>query len=433
MKIAIDLSPLQGPHRMRGIGYTILHFINNIAPSDRKNNSYIFYVLPISKDTLDPFELLDLKGIKYELRMLKKKRRFSFKLPGKFKYVTSVMNQLLELKDLYFGDSRIDSLKNVDVFLQCDQSQSLPKKHRNCKNTLIIYDIIPYVLEWDYLWSYKTARHIKNYSRRGALRCYARRWLYVHKLKINTRRAHSVLSISQTTANDFKKNLSVNSYKITVVPLGIPEHQPHIRKNTPKLEKYEKTSWGYIPRTLELNPEIPFLLFVGGADRRRKIEDLVAAFNMIRAQDIDIKLVLSGDCMQGPDNIATEEIQSALKKSSYIDDIIFMGFASDEVREWLYQNTLAFVFPSKYEGFGLPILEAMRYGTPVITYKNSSIPEVAGNAAIYAEDFRDIATYTKQLLNKPEMVKKYNSLGKKQAAKFSWEKTSQQIINLLES
>src|SRR5436190_305364 len=79
-----------------------------------------------------------------------------------------------------------------------------------------------------------------------------------------------------------------------------------------------------------------YLLFVGGADRRRKLEDLVTAFNQLRAQGHELKLILAGDTMQGPANVATEEIQYALKTSSYLKDIIFMGFANDATRDWLY-------------------------------------------------------------------------------------------------
>lgn len=430
MNIAIDLSPLQSPHRFRGIGYTIINFVSNISSEDRSKHKFIFYMLPHEHNNGDPLELLNLKEMDYEVRWLGPNARLSKQLPGRLRFIISTLNQLLSLKDQYFGDSRVKSLKDIDIFVQCDQSQSLPKKRRGLTRVLFLYDMIPYALEWDYLWSYKTARHVKGFSRKAALRCSARRWLYGHKLRAACRRADKLLAISEATKDDFVRLAGVNPKKISVTPLGITHNvKSGSAMNGNNLVRYYPTDWGYIPRNFSFDPTIPFILFVGGADKRRKLEELTAAFNMLRAQGVEIKLVLAGDSMQGPGNIATEEIQYALKTSSYIDDIIFMGFVDDATREWLYQHALAFVFPSRYEGFGLPVLEAMQYGTPVISYRNAATVEVAGDAAIYANDPIGLAESTRQLIDNPSIVSKYKKAGASQALRFSWDKTSKSIID----
>ncbi|HUD10505.1 MAG TPA: glycosyltransferase family 1 protein [Candidatus Saccharimonadales bacterium] len=429
MTIGIDLSPLQGPHRMRGIGYTVLNLINNLPDDIKSKHHFVFYAFPDKYSLVSPFELLDMQGFDYEVRELRPRKRFSYKLPGRLYLLNSVGNQLVELKDLYFGDSRIKTVRGLDVFLQTDQSQSLPHRGRT-KKALILYDVIPYVLEWEYLWSYKTARRQYGFSRKAAFRCQVRRWLYAHKLRVNVRRAKVLLSISEQTKSDFVRLLSTPAKKIIVTPLGVSKPGKHFADTPTDLRHYKKTSWGYLEYPLELDSKVPFLLFVGGADKRRKLGDLITAFNNLRAQGHELKLILAGDSMRGPGNISTEEIQTALKDSSYLDDIIFMGFVNDIGRDWLYKNSLAFVFPSRYEGFGLPVLEAMIHDCPVISYENDAVKAVAEQAPLYTYGSRGIFESVKILLESTDgQLEAIRIKGRAQAKKFSWEKTSQYILS----
>ena len=433
MIIGIDISPLQGAHRMRGIGYTVLNLINNLPADARKNHHFVLYILPEQhSEHGNPLELLDVKDLSFETRYLKSRRRFSRKYPGKLWLINSISNQLVELRDMYFGDSRVSSLKGVDVFLQTDQSQSLPRRGRT-KKALIIYDIIPYALEWEYLWSYRTARRIQGFSRKASLRCLARRWLYAHKLRVNARRAKLLLSISEQTKIDFVELLSTPAKKINVSPLGVTTPSSD-EDGVPKLKQYVTTSWGHVQRTLVINPDIPFLLFVGGADKRRKLQDLITAFNNLRGQGHNLKLVLTGDSMKGPEAIATEEVQTALKNSSYLEDIIFMGFVDDQTRDWLYKNARAFVFPSKYEGFGLPVLEAMAHECPVISYRNSATYEVAGDFPLYVNDVHELASAVIRLLRAGDKdIDAIRQKNLEHVKKYSWHKTAGHIISILES
>ena len=432
MKIGIDLTSLQGPNRMRGIGYTLINFINNIPSDEQTRHVFIFYVYPENQE--DALNILNLDGMNYEVREMKNRHRINKNLPGKLRLLVSTLNMLIELRDLYFGDSRIKDLDGVEVFLQTDPNQPMPHKRR-LKKYLIIYDAIPYVLEWDYLWTYRTAR-IRGFSRKAALRVHAGRSMYAHRLRVNCRRADKLFAISEQTKKDFIKYLSVSAKKVKVIPLGVslPDNQP---TQQVRLQRYIQTSWGYIKRPLNFGPDqAPFLLFVGGADRRRKLGDLVTAFNRIRAQGYKLNLVLAGDSMQGPNNISTVEIQSALRKSSYLDDILFMGFVNDEERDWLYKHSLAFVFPSKYEGFGLPVLEAMSYGTPVIAYDNGATREVAGDIPTYVTDSLGIAEAVKLLLDMPrqEASKWHKDTERRmqtRVAQFTWHKTATRILHAM--
>jgi len=136
--------------------------------------------------------------------------------------------------------------------------------------------------------------------------------------------------------------------------------------------------------------------------------------------------------MLGPNAITNTEIQNSLKNSSYLDDIIFMGFIDDKTRDWLYKYALASVFPSKYEGFGLPVLEAMAYGCPVISYDNAATREVAGEAPIYAQNVYELLENIEKLLSlSEEQIKKLQAKGKTQAKKYNWSNTSAKILSAI--
>lgn len=432
MKIGVDLSSLQGPHRMRGIGYTLLNLINNIPAEERTKYKFVFFVLP-ADDSENPLDLLNLDGLSYEVRDLRPRRRIHKKLPGRLNMIISTFNQLVEIRDLYFGDSRVTNLDEVDVYLQTDQSQSLPRG-RNIKKFLVVYDVIPYALSWDYLWTYRHARRKRGFSRKASLRCHVRRWLYAYKLRINLRRAHKLIAISKHTKADFIRYFSVPPRKIEVSALGVNEPLDHTGSVAPVLHEYHNTSWGYMKSPMAPLTDTPFILFVGGVDRRRKIEDLVTAFNRIRASGQELKLVLAGDSMRGPDNVATEETQTALRDSAYQSDIVYMGFINDIERDWLYKHALAFVFPSRYEGFGLPVLEAMMYGCPVISYKNAATQEVGEDVPIYTTGSLELTDAITTLLQaSKETRKQLAERGKTQAQKYRWDKTARQIIGHLVS
>lgn len=442
MKIGIDLTPLQGPHRMRGIGYTLISFINNLPPEAKKEHEFVFYLNEVGKE--EALELLDFSGIEYRIELFKARKevRRSLTVKQRLKNIAkrlpaSVRAPFRTLKDYYSiyehyytGDKRIEALKDIDHFIQFDQSQILPRSAKK-KAALVAYDLIPYVMESDYLWSYATARS-KGYKRRSALNLHAKRHQYKKRIQLNCRRADFILAISEHTKKDFVRYLGISEDKISVTPLGV---DPRMAKSQQKdtdiaMERYIQTSWGYLPKKTNLKNK-KYLLFVGGADHRRKLVELVAAFNNLKAHGHDVSLVLAGDTMKGAFTIPNEELQDYFANTSYLDDIHFLGFVSDEQREWLYQNALAFVYPSVYEGFGLPILEAMQYGTPVITYANSSILEVAGNAALVADDYKGIYSHALSLIVDKDLRDSYAKKGSQQVKKFSWEKTSKLVLSTI--
>jgi glycosyltransferase involved in cell wall biosynthesis len=427
MILGLDLSSLQGGHRMRGVGYTLINFINGLSPELRQEHNFVFYYYK-GDEFDDPLPLLNLENIKYEIRPIEPTNRLKKTLPWRLNIIIRALNKAIELRNIYSGDPRIKDVSGIDAFLQTDPSVSLPKGQK-IKKVFIAYDVIPYVLEWDYLWNYRTAR-LHGLPLRSAIICQSRRWLYIQKLRVNSRRADHIISISDATKHDFRKYVRTPKNKISTIPLGINKDFDADRP-APEMHHFISSSWGYLKRPYSFD-DTPFFLFVGGADDRRRLDDLVTAFNHLRAKGRKIKLVFAGDIMQGPLNIPTLRIQKALAETSYLDDIVFMGFVDDAQRDWLYQNAQAFVFPSNYEGFGLPVLEAFGYGCPVIAYKNSATFEIAKNIPVYCKGALELASAMEKLLNTSgQELEDLKQRGREQVENYSWSATAANIMKLI--
>jgi glycosyltransferase involved in cell wall biosynthesis len=412
---------------MRGIGYTTTNFLENLPSTDK--DEYVFFLDDSAKMSDDEvFEQLDIQ-IPYNTRHFNGSVTKKL-LPWKFRYLSKLVYKFSSMTIYRIGDRRYD-VSNLDAFIQFDQSKPLPAGPKRMKKYFIAYDLIPYILKKDYLVDYHTARQ-KGLNKRASLRSAIDRYVYLKKVKLNCKKADGIIAISETTKQDYMRYCGVSASKISIVTLGVSDMLASASHATGVVDRYQKTSWGYIPHHTSLTGK-DFLLFVGGADDRRRLHDLVAAFNHLKAQGSDLKLVLSGDIMKGPLEIPTVNIQKALLGSSYLDDIYFVGFADNATRNWLYQHAVAFVFPSVYEGFGLPVLEAMSLKTPVICYKNQAVQEVASNTPFYAHDTLSLIDRIREVqsLAKSDKLQTLLAKGASRANKFTWQQTAQGVVDLL--
>lgn len=427
MKIGIDLSILQTGHRQRGIGSVVINFINHLSSEEKKNNHFVFFLQKSGTD--DALRPLYLKGLSFEVRYIKDARKW----PGKKHLYSRIWSNLLGELEYMTGDERIQpgQLSDIDSYIQFDQNGKLPKNSKK-HTAIVLYDIIPYVMESEYLRSYSTARQ-KGQDMKSAIKCAILRYEYMYKLIINCRRAKNIIAISDHTKQDVVKRLGIDPSRISVSLLG---SNPRSRagknsRNIATFSAYKSTVWGNLKQKVDLSKR-PYLLYSGGADPRRQLVDLVAAYNNLRARGIDISLVLTGDTMYGPESIPNEALKRYFRDNpSYMDNVYFMGFVSDQERDSLYKSALVYIYPSLYEGFGLPILEAMSHGTPVITYNNSSIPEVAGDAVMYASGFSEIVSLVVSLLEDASIRGKFARLGEKRSEAFTWEATSHNILETI--
>jgi glycosyltransferase involved in cell wall biosynthesis len=171
-----------------------------------------------------------------------------------------------------------------------------------------------------------------------------------------------------------------------------------------------------------------YILFVGAVEAKKNIVRIVEAFNHIAEKHRDLKLVLAGKLTA--DN--PQEILGAVNSSPYSERIITPGYVDVAAKRRLLSNALCFVFPSIGEGFGIPILEALVCGCPVICGDNTSQPEVGGDAAIYvnAYDTEQLAYEMERVISSESLRKDMIAKGFVQAKKFSWDKTAEQVENV---
>lgn len=169
-----------------------------------------------------------------------------------------------------------------------------------------------------------------------------------------------------------------------------------------------------------------FLLYVGRPTPHKNLERLIEAFGLLRAQHPDLLLVLAGHKDANYERIEDDAYVRGVK------NLYFTGFVSDKRLRWLYEHCAAYVFPSLSEGFGLPGLEAMRHGAPVVSSNASCLPEIYDDAAHYfdPEDTRAIADAINEVLTDDALCKNLVKKGRDQANKYSWRRMAEQTLTI---
>ncbi len=198
--------------------------------------------------------------------------------------------------------------------------------------------------------------------------------------------ADEIIVISQSTKNDLIEHLNIPKEKIRVIYLAANENY----KQLPKEDVFRIKA--------KYNLDFQFILHVGDLDSRKNVLGLINAFRSVKRKMISHKLVLTG--RKVPKNVIKE-----IEKLNLNKDVIFTGYVPDEDLPALYNAADLFVYPSIYEGFGLPPLEAMACGTPVITSNVSSLPEVVGDAGIMVDPYNitNITAAMEQILTDDEL------------------------------
>jgi len=232
--------------------------------------------------------------------------------------------------------------------------------------------------------------------------------------------ADRIITVSQSTKRDILKFYPrVKEKDISVVYHGFDrtvfEKERDLKREEEIKNKYKIDS--------------PYICYIGAIQPRKNLERLVEAFDILKSEsDQKLKLVLVGERAW-----LSEGLFRKISRSRWKEEIICPGRLDFEEVGHILRGAHNFVFPSLYEGFGIPILEAFASGIPVICSKNSSLPEVAGEAALYFDgaDPRDLADKIKKLLAddnlRQDMIKK----GRLQAEKFSWEKCAKETLDVL--
>jgi glycosyltransferase involved in cell wall biosynthesis len=247
--------------------------------------------------------------------------------------------------------------------------------------------------------------HITDPTFKGTLaaRFYAR-----PMFSLVTRKAERIIANSEFTKQQIVEHLAISPSKVSVVYLGVSGHfSPHNRKQAA------------LSVSTLLGLERPFILFVGNLKPNKNLKTLIYAFSRICAhRDVDHKLVILGDDRRWKAGLVSE-----CEKLGISGRVHFVPHVTYEDLPWVYAAAEIFVMPSLIEGFGLPVLEAMACGTPVVCSRAASLPEVAGDAAEYFEptSVDDLTAALERVLGSRELQETLRQKGLEQAKLFSWE------------
>ena len=223
-----------------------------------------------------------------------------------------------------------------------------------------------------------------------------------------SRTAEKVITVSQFSKRELSRYLKINADRIAVIPEGC-EHILRAELDVSILDKYSLCTQ-------------PYLLAVGSSSLHKNLNSVIKAINLTHEKLPN--LVITGGRFS---KVFTQTDRSQ------DEGITHLGYVSDGQLRALYENAVAFIFPSLYEGFGLPPLEAMRCGCPVICSNSASIPEICGDAALYFDptNLSEIRSQIQHLVDNPPTQKLLKQNGVLRAQSFTWDRAAQSLLTIL--
>lgn len=276
--------------------------------------------------------------------------------------------------------------------LHCPGNFKIPYLKR-CRQVLTIHDLIPL----------KFKIYFKNTLKTMA-------YLILHKLAVGS--ADKIITDSENTKKDVISILNVPDEKIEAIPLAVDKK--FLDKKNINLEKVLK----------KYSLQEGYLLHLGGIGFNKNTARVIEAFKIIMEKTPDAPpLVIIGN---------KNWLARQIADSASHEKIIFTGYVPDKHMPSLYSAASVFIYPSLYEGFGFPVLEAMACGVPVVASSTSSFPEVMGDAGLLVdpENPADIAEKTLMLVAESDLIKKLQEKGFERVSKFSWENTAKKVLAL---
>ena len=237
------------------------------------------------------------------------------------------------------------------------------------------------------------------------------------------RGAARIFAVSNFTKTEMEKLFGIPPQRIEVVYNAIDERFLHGHASVADRELIAK----------RYQVTYPFLLYAGRVSAHKNVVRMIEAFSALKGElekegaFPDLKLIIIGDDLSGNPDLRRTVVRSGVQ-----NDVRFLGFVPIEVLRIFYDSAKIFIFPSLYEGFGLPPLEAMAHGTPVVTSNVSSLPEVVGNAAVLVnpENVFEIMRALHRVLLDQGLRERMKERSYLQAGKFSWEKSVRRILEV---
>lgn len=393
MKIGIDISVLND-HQRTGIGVYTYELLKALLKINKEDQFILFGIGTLSTyNYLKNLEFKDYPNVQMKI----------FKMPAKAFRTAFLLWQKLNWPLIEYFIGQVDIFHSFNWFLP---------PQRSGKSVATVFDLTSILFpQWH---DYRTSQLDKLRFERVA------------------QKADLVVAISESTKKDWQK-----LYFQTKVEVVYPACREVFKKD----QKEEKEKRDKVMRKYGLQPG--YLLSVGTLEPRKNLEGLVRAYTVYsmkfivcrdkekKSPSLNTKYHILNTfpklVLVGKSGWKNEELMKLINQ--YPEQIKMLGFVPDEDLKVLYQQALAFIYPSFYEGFGIPVLESLSCGCPVITSNTSSLPEVGGKAAVYVRPgdqqglIRELGEIGKNKGRREEMI----TLGLEQAEKFSWERSARKL------
>lgn len=238
-----------------------------------------------------------------------------------------------------------------------------------------------------------------------------------NELKRSVDRADVVITISENSKKEIVEFLNVDENKIFIVPPGI------------SLEEFNRYLTSDVETTIRMKYNLPekYILYLGTLEPRKNVETIIKAFALFKKHETNIKLVLTGN-----NGWKYEGIYKLVQDLDLEADIVFTGYVDENDKWAIYKMSELFVFPSLYEGFGMPVLEAMACGIPVITSNCSSLPEVVGEKGCMVNpyDAEKMSEYMFKIISDKSYRNFLIQYGLERAKSFTWDISAKKMIDI---
>ncbi len=370
MKIAIDIRPIKD----FGVGTYVRNVVRTLGKLDRENEYYLIGGRDRVRDigrVPENFHVVPFAAEEYSARG-------------------------------YFGVRQILNRYRCDL-LHIPHLLWLPQ-YLPCPYLVTVHDVL------DFMYS--------NHNGSGWSRA---AHFYCTRMVLN--HAARILAVSNFTKNDLQRLFRISGDRIEVIYNAIDERfrRGHASEGDRQ----------FIAERYQVN--YPFILYAGRIRPQKNAVRIIEAFSLLKAElekedrFPELKLIIIGDEVSRHPDLRRTMIRSGVQ-----DHVRFLGFVPIDVLRIFYDVAKVFVFPSLYEGFGLPPLEAMAHGTPVVTSNTSSLPEVVGNAAVLVnpENVFDITRALHRVLVDQPLREKLKERGYEQVQRFSWEASVERILQV---
>jgi len=381
MRIGIDCRTILNPEKGEGagIGHYTYQLVRHLLKVDKKNDYFLFFDRTVQERRLRKFSQPNVR-IKFFPFI-----QYAKFMPGGYSHL---------LVSAFLGRYKLDIFHSPTL--------SLPQSY-HAPAVVTAHDLTVY--KFPELYTSKQQSHLKI------------------TIPQAVKQAKKIIAVSYSTKKDLKEIFGLGDEKIKVIYHGLDKR--FFKKSTPAMIKKIKTKF---------NIKNDYLLFLGTLESRKNIFRIIEAYERLRERISNSQFSIS-NCqlvLAGAPGWNFKEIEKRIAISKYKNDIILPGYIEADDLDPLFEEAKIFVFPTLYEGFGLPVIEAMANGIPVITSNVSSLPEIAGENAILVDPL-NVAEITQamfDLLTKPEIWQRYSQLGKEKAKEFDWQRTAAETIRV---